>query len=456
MLRVLLAKDLRRVWRNPLPALINIALPICLTALIGMAFGGKSNGELEKVHFAIVDEDQQFLAQLLRGAINQPQSSNRLDAIFVDRDEALRQINDNKISAALIIPTNFTKDYFLGRDTKLELIKNPQQSIQPAALEELSGIVVALLNGVARNLKAQFPDWRGAFEGDVDHHRIAEIVEIVGDRIETVKKYVNPPLVGYQKNEDQSAAIKRTTRGTQGAAENEATTALAGVQSRGMETKGDRSQSANSDPKPISWLSKVFAWILLGMTAMFLLFLANNAMTDLHHEMRFRTLERYQTLREQLFPFIVGKVVFAVVFLLICAAVILGGGGLIFHVEWQHPLAIASLALGYACCCAGIMAVLVALMPDERRATTLNSVLVMLMSFAGGCMFPSRQLPALVQNYITPLMPSFWFVDAARGISEGDVIPWGLVTLKLLITSAVFIAIAVVVFQQKFKRGLRA
>src|SRR2546425_247120 len=100
MLRVLLAQDLRRLWRNPLPALINIALPLCITALIGLAFGGKSGDELARIHFAVVDEDQSFLSRLLRGAMNQTQSSNHLDAVFGDRETALRQINDNQVSGA--------------------------------------------------------------------------------------------------------------------------------------------------------------------------------------------------------------------------------------------------------------------------------------------------------------------------------------------------------------------
>ena len=32
MLRVLLANDLLRAWRNPVPLLINLALPLCITA----------------------------------------------------------------------------------------------------------------------------------------------------------------------------------------------------------------------------------------------------------------------------------------------------------------------------------------------------------------------------------------------------------------------------------------
>ena len=100
---------------------------------------------------------------------------------------------------------------------------------------------------------------------------------------------------------------------------------------------------------------------------MFLLFLASNAMTDLHRELRQRTFERYQTMREQLLPFIVGKVVFTVVVLLLCSAIMLGGGGLIFRIHWQQPLALMALTFGYACFAAALFAVLVAL--DAGRAS---------------------------------------------------------------------------------------
>ena len=54
MLRVLLAKDLRRAARNPLPWLINLLVPLCMTALIGLAFGTKSDsGALGRIRFAV-------------------------------------------------------------------------------------------------------------------------------------------------------------------------------------------------------------------------------------------------------------------------------------------------------------------------------------------------------------------------------------------------------------------
>ena len=156
-------------------------------------------------------------------------------------------------------------------------------------------------------------------------------------------------------------------------------------------------------------------------------------------------------------PFIASKVVFAVVMLLLCSAVMLGGGGLIFHIHWQHPLALMALTFGYTCFAAAFFAVLVALVPDERRAGVLNNIAGMALGLVGGCAFPAQQLPAFLREHITPLMPSNWFVDTARNLQYGGTnVAWGMVALKLTLLGVVLIALAAVLFRRRFKTGLRA
>ncbi len=175
MLRVLLAKDLRRARRNPLPWMINLILPLALTALIGLAFGGGSNnGGLGVIHLAVVDEDDSPLTRFLRGAANQAQSGKYLDPVFMDRTNAMREINANKLSAVFIIPTNFTRHYLLGSEkVDLELIKNPAESIHPAVLEEGLGAVVTAMNAISRNFQSEFPELQATFQGKVDYKKIS-------------------------------------------------------------------------------------------------------------------------------------------------------------------------------------------------------------------------------------------------------------------------------------------
>jgi len=431
MLRVLLAKDLRRAWRNPLPWLINLIVPLAMTALIGLVFGGHSDsGALGRIRFAVVDEDKSLLSDFLRGSANQNQGGKYLEPVFMEREDALREINANKISAVLIIPTNFMRNYFTAREpVSLELIKNPAESIHPAVLEELLGAVVTGLNAISRNFQSEFPDWQAVFEGKTDYHRVSQLIDRAGDKLKTAKNYINPPLVSYEK-------------------EAPADESKGGV-AKGGETKSDAAKNSSTD--------SVFAFLLVGMSAMFLLFIAGNAMSDLYRELRQRTFERYQTLRDSLVPFIASKAVFAVVMLLLCSAIMIGGGGLVFRIHWQQPLALMTLTVGYTCFAAALFAVLVALMPDERRAAVLNNMAGMALGLVGGCAFPANQLPAFLREHITPLMPSYWFVDTARNLQFGGVnVAWGLVTLKLVLLSVVLLALAAGLFRRRFKMGLRA
>lgn len=457
MLRVLLAKDLRRAWRNPLPWVINLIVPLAMTALLGIVFGGGSdNNQLGRIRFAVVDEDKSALSDFLRGAVNQNQAGDHLDPVFMDRTNALKLVNANKISAVLIIETNFMRNYLTGRaPVSLHLIKNPAESINPAILEELLGAVVTGLNEVSRNFNSEFPEWQAVFEGKEDYHKVSILIDRAGDKLKLVKKFIDPPLVGYEKVESTDDSGPSNGRNKEKAdvkdppKENaSAPAATNAVAAKAAEKKTTRSKNDN--------LRNTFAYLLIGLSAMFLLFLGQNAMTDLHRELRMRTFERYQTMHSRLWPFVVGKIIFAVVVLLICSAVMLIGGGLVFEIQWEHPLPLAALVFCYALFVAALFAVLVAIVPDERRASVLNNITGMALGLVGGCAFPAHQLPQFLREHITPLMPSNWFVETARSVHFGDPNAWQMVSIKLALCSVVLTALAAVLFRRKFRTGLRA
>jgi len=160
MLGTLLAKDLRRALRNPVPYLVQLCVPMVITALLGLVFGGQSeDGGLGRIRFAVVDEDNSPLTGFLRGAFNQDQAAKHLEPVFLARAEALRQVTNNALSAALIIPAHFTRDYLLRTNAvALDLVKNPAQAFHPAILEELLRVVTTGLSAVKQNFSASLGD----------------------------------------------------------------------------------------------------------------------------------------------------------------------------------------------------------------------------------------------------------------------------------------------------------
>jgi len=269
--------------------------------------------------------------------------------------------------------------------------------------------LVTAMNALARNFQSEFPEWQSVFEGRSAFHQVAGLIERAGEKLQAAKNYVNPPLVTYAK-EVRAGEVK-------------------------------------SGPA-----FNLFSYLLAGMSAMFLLFMAGNGMADLHRELRQRTFERYHTLHQQLLPFVASKVIFTVVLLLLSSAIMLGGGALFFRIRWQQPIALAGLTFGYACFAASLMAVLVTLVSDERHAGALNNIVGMALGLAGGCAFPPQQLPAFLREHITPLLPSYWFAETVRSLQSGSVsILWVPVVLKLVGLSALLIAMAAFLVRRQFK-----
>ncbi len=220
------------------------------------------------------------------------------------------------------------RDYLTARaPVSLELIKNPAESIHPAVLEELLGAVVTALNEISRNFNSEFPEWQAVFEGKEDYHKVSFLIDRAGDKLKAAKKFINPPLVGYQKEvSDEPAGAVATVGDSSG-------TNVSHTSAKSTEKRA---------PSPAAMTCTACLRICCsGCRRCSCCFSRSNAMTDLHRELRQRTFERYQTMRQQLWPFIVSKIVFTVVVLLLCSAVMLGGGGLIF----QHSLAASAGAV---------------------------------------------------------------------------------------------------------------
>ena len=421
MLRVLLAKDLRRAWRNPVPYLIFLTVPLVMTALLGFAFGGGAEKSLGRPRLAVVDEDGSLLGELLRGSASRAEMSNRLDCVFLARDEALRQVTNNQLSAALIIPKGFTRDYLLGSESvRLELVKNPAQSFSPAIVEEFSGALVAGLNALSRNLHAELDSWRGALDQVNPMPALAAEVARIGEKLESVRALLFPPLVSYQTE----------------------TRAHSDGQPAGMK----RGLGAN-----------LFALLLPGFAAMFLLFLADVAMRDLYREVRLRTFERFCTLPQSIFTFVCSKVIFTVVLLMICSGILFGGGALLFRIHWARPWPLALTVLAFSLFAAGFMAVLASLAGVERRAEVINNVVVMLLALASGCAFPMEALPEFLRNHVTPWLPPNVLLETVRKLHfDAQAPPWKSAVLLLAALGLALVGFAAWRYQRRLGKGLRA
>jgi ABC-type multidrug transport system permease subunit len=452
MLRVLIAKDFRRTLRNPWPWILNLALPLAITALVGFAFGPRSDDDSAnrvRIKVAIVDEDQSMLTAALRSTLTSEKALEHLDPLFLKRAEALRLLHENQISAIFSIPTNFASNYIRGASgLKLEVIKNPAQSFMPAIVEEVAAVAVTGLNAISRNLNSEFPNLRATQTNAERTDQIADAVKRIGDRLKNAGAYIKSPLVSYEKIEIYQTPAALT------ASSNTSTDQPAPIP---QNTEATSSQTSTKSASDQSVAFDIFAFILPGMASAFLLFIADQSMRDFHREVRMKTLDRQRIAGSGAGCFITGKILVTALTVAIAAGILFSAGRFVFRVQWNHPGLLALACLGYSVFAAGLMSALAALNPSERRVEVLNSMLLFGIAFLGGSYIPADNFPRFMRNHITPLMPNYWLIETARSLQHSGDSYLGplLVVAKLAAVGAVLGVAAAFIIERRLTSAAR-
>lgn len=422
LLLTLLRKDFVRARRNPWVFAINLALPVLITALIAVAFGGSSSGGgMGTIKMAIVDEDESILSEFLRGAFQQGEAAEFIQPMLMSREDAMQAINDDEISAVMVLPKDFALDFLHGESgIRIELIKNPAQRFYPAIVEEMLGVLVEGLNAISINFSDDLEVWLDVFKEDElpDFLKMSQIYANLDVRAKALKDYLVPPLVTF-----------------------------------GSETKiaGDEEEEGEKQEP----MAEVFAFILPGMASMFLLFIADASLRDIFREIKFRTFDRFRTMHHKLLVFISSKVISSLIIICLSGFILFFGSTLIFKFSWGHPLAIAALVFAYGICAAGLLALCAAISRTEKRAETINITIIIGMSFVGGAYFPAENLPGFVSENISPFLPNYWLIETIRGIHFGQTDDWIVPVLKLTLTGLVFMVAATMIFRSQLLKGVR-
>lgn len=423
MFLALIVKDLKRLRNNPWQILIFLTIPLLLTGLIGLAFAPKGDSQgLGKIQLGIVDEDDSLLGGFLRSAGNQGEANEYIEPQVLERIEAERLLKDNKLSAIIIIPEGFTDALLDNADIPaIELIKNPAQSFHPAITEELLGILAEGLSAVSSVLSGELQTLKSVFDDDeFDYRTLSSLIEESGDKLEGVSDYIFPPLISYDQNNDDS----------------------------------DDTEEDEEEKGP---MAEIFAYVMPGLSAMFLLILGDGATRDLYKELRYRTLDRYRTFRSSLIPFIASKIVYSVLVMLLGGVILFGTGQLLFGIVWNHPALLLLQVIAFSTCGSGLMAFIASLARAEKKADVLNSLVVFGMAFVGGSMVPIEALPGFIAKFVSPLTPIYWFVKGTHQLQyDSPNTNYLLLLLGLTLSGLLLTVMAAWQFNRVLRKGIRS
>jgi len=198
----LIAKDLKRDLKRPASLVLYAALPVLMTGLIAVAFGArKESTPLPVIHVAVWDRDQDVASSILRFLLRQEDSTAKLMLHFVDdREQGLKLVEKQKVSALIIIPEHMTLDLVEDRPNTIELYENPAQQYLPKIVRQGLSLLTVGLSGVAEVLQAPLGDIQEMVNDDFypDASAVAQVALLITETLKPYDTYLFPLLVNMQ------------------------------------------------------------------------------------------------------------------------------------------------------------------------------------------------------------------------------------------------------------------
>jgi len=372
-------KDLRRMGSDPLSFLLWLGIPLLIGGMIILATGGRK-GVSPRAELLVVDEDDSLLSRLLLGALGQSGADSVVQAEAVEREEGLERIHAGDGSALLIIPEGFGAAMLREEPTRLELLKNPAQTILPGIVEEMLSVLVDGSFYVHRVFGEELRQIADMVDGEADagpmDADVATLSVSINRAMSRLEKYLFPPVIEYE------------------------TVAIVKEGSEAEESPG---------------LGLLF---LPGILFMALLFMAQGMSEDLWKERRLGTLRRALGSPNGPAAFLLGKLAASSVAIGSTSLVYLAAGQLYLGIDLALlPLAVLwSLVTGLVFLTA--MFLLQLLARSERAGNLISLVVIFPLMMVGGSFFPFAAMPEAMAA-IGRLTPNGWALQHLVDILAG-------------------------------------
>ncbi len=410
-----LRKDLLRKIRSPLAPIVYLAFPILFALLIGVTFGSHGD-KMAPVKLALIDDDKGLAARLIKSSFTQGESNQKFEVTEVaSAEEGTRLVEDDKVSAMIRIPPGFSDSLFDGRSTFIEVLKNPAQGIYPQIAEEFVKVLALAGGSAIRVLQAPIRDIHSATkaEGPPTDAFVSTVSLSFKKRFEGMGRYALPPAI---RVEDVKPPAKKSAAGD----------------------------------TPF----RIALYVLPGMAVFSIMMLSLGSLIDFQREIAHGTLARQLLAPIRGSDVILGKFAatwvlgIGCILLLAAVAVLWAGAG------FASVPGFIGLSVFFALAATGFAGLIQAISRSERTGPVVGSILVMVMSMAGGTWIPLDALPAFVRK-VAPYTLNYWAGEGYRHLMfDGAGIAQLLPNMGVLFAfGAVLSAIAVILFRRRFEAG---
>jgi len=391
----IILKDLRIRFSSPVEWLFFLILPVFFSLIIGGSTGAPADS---RVGFYVVDEAQTSLSTSLVDALN---ASTSVRPELKDRQEALKDLDERKVSAVLLLPAGLEWD----------TINTTAQRVE---LRQLAGNTNAFV--VQQGVQAALGEVSSAVQ-------IASFSTQQGEQ-----------LVGFASQAERSAWFSQALSLAQ--------TALQVTPNRVLETIADVADPVPYDPKTNSSIGQMITWVfipLIGLSGM------------LAYERQIGTLRRLLTSPTSRSVYLGGTVIGMVLTAMLQMTILVAFSKFVLHVNWGNSvLAIAMMLVSSTLAAAALGTMLGTLVKTESQASGLSIMVGMVLAMLGGCWYPLELFPQTVQTVVR-VLPTTWTMQGMLDITLRGQGPSGVVLEMLVLFGFALVFFVVGIWRFKYE-----
>lgn len=367
-------RDLTRFVRNPVTTALMFAIPLTMTGIFALVFGGSGGDDAVTLRVLVYDEDNSLLSRWLQAGASDATWDERLELVPVGA-EGYGMMEEGEANAMLHIPEGFTESFLAGSPVTLEVIKNPAQRFLPQLVEEGVGVGAAVLSQVSAVFGPELATIHGLMIGDEfpTDPQIGSLSVEINRKLRGLDRYLFPPVI----------TLEAVTLGAEGQDEG------------GF---------------------NIMAYFLPGMSIFGILFLAQAGSRDILLERENGLLRQLLTAPVSVGQYLAGKCL-SVVAVTWMGFLILVVIGMALGVSWGPPPAVVLLMTATSLAAAGTMVLIMSLVGSQRQGDALTTILIIVWSLLGGSFISLEGIP----SFLLPLSRStltYWAVDGFTGLIQ--------------------------------------
>ncbi|MBK7671753.1 MAG: ABC transporter permease [bacterium] len=431
-------RDLRRMAADRRALVINLVLPLVLTSVMGLSFGGGVFGKkgISAIPVALVagDMPDALRDRLLAGL----EESGFFAPVWADSLQADTLVRAGDVAAAIVLPPRALQTFFSGDSLTVAVWKDPSSEVKAGIVQEIVQRGVLRVQAGEAAYRALWPeDYRPSAADS------AALEDLFTGGFDSIWRNLREP----ERDDTPGRATEFLAR------QIDHQLALGRVLAKpGVElVVADKAPASEEDGRE----SNLFDYFLPSFAVFFLMFAVAAGARDLHRERARRTLQRQLLAPGSPWPVVAGKWVASVSQGVIMLSVLLVAGALLFRVNLgPDPWTLPVVVLLTCTAASGVFMLLAMLVPSEKVFDNLSTAVVLISAMLGGNFLPIDNMPGwtraagqFVFNYWANL--SFTRVIGDNGSLGAITTP----LTVLFVASVVLLAAIVLLFNARVRRG---